>query len=219
MPTLEERGACGLGAEDFLDLMKNLALEPYRIERAIAVPFDRERHENDAEHSFSLGIAAICLGPLIDEQLDITLVSIYALIHDLAEIYAGDTPVYAGPEARASKEVREKTARVELNRRFGARFPWLTRHIDNYVSMEDRESKFVYALDKILPHAMVIIAKYHPARPTLTAYKETELIAREKIAAAYPRLSPLFDELCRRYIRTPGLFTPEPTTPGLTDEE
>ncbi|HUN32607.1 MAG TPA: HD domain-containing protein [Trebonia sp.] len=189
--------------------MKNLALEPYRVERAVTVPFDRERHENDAEHSFSLGIAAVCLAPLIDDQLDVRLVSTYALIHDLTEIYAGDTPVYARPEVRASKENREKAARVTLSERFGSRFPWLTRYIDDYAARQDSESKFVYALDKMLPHATVIIAEYHPARPTLTAYKETEVIAREKITATYPKLSPLFDELCHRYVRVPGLFTPE----------
>jgi 5'-deoxynucleotidase YfbR-like HD superfamily hydrolase len=209
LPTLDEERASSPSAEEFLYLMKNLALEPYRVERAIVVPFDRERHENDAEHSFSLGIVAVCLAPLLDDQLNVPLVSIYALIHDLTEIYAGDTPVYASSEMRASKEDREKAARMELHQRFGVRFPWLARYIDDYVATQDNESKFVYALDKILPHATVILGEYHPARPTLTAYKETELIAREKIAATYPMLLPLFDQLCQRYVRIPSLFSPE----------
>jgi putative hydrolase of HD superfamily len=209
LPSLDEGEASRLDADAFLDLMKNLALEPYRIMRAITVPDDRERHENDAEHSFSLGIAALCLAPLMSGRLNMQLVCTYALIHDLAEIYAGDTPVYATAELQASKEAREKAARVKLQRRFGSRFPWLIRYIDNYAAMQDEESKFVYALDKILPHAVVIISKYHPARPTRTAYQDTELIARAKIDASYPELSPLFDELCQRYIEISGLFAPE----------
>ncbi len=60
--------------DEFIDLMQNLALEPYRIERANTVPFNQERYENDAEHSFSLGIAALCLAPLLDEKLDMSKV-------------------------------------------------------------------------------------------------------------------------------------------------
>jgi putative hydrolase of HD superfamily len=209
MPILKEEGASTPSAEEFIDLVRNLALVPYGVERAITVPFDHLRYENDAEHSFSLGVVAMCLAPLMDDQLDVPLVSTYALIHDLAEIYAGDTPVYASPEARTSKEHREKAARIELHRRFGSRFPWLSRYIDDYVAMQDDESRFVYALDKMLPHATVIIGGYHPARPTLAAYKETEVIAREKVAAAYPKLSGLFHELCERYVRIPGLFSPQ----------
>ncbi len=201
-------------ADEFIDLMKNLALEPYMIKRANTVPFDRGRYENDAEHSFSLGIAAACLAPLLDEKLDVSKVCAYALIHDLEEIYTGDTPVYSAPEALAAKEERAKSARAQLGRQFGDRYPWLIRCIEDYAAMADDESKFVYALDKILPHSMVIIGRYHPARPTWTAYKATEQVAREKIAATYPRLTRLFDELCQRLAQIPGFFSPEKGADG-----
>lgn len=189
--------------------MKNLALQPYRVERATTVPFDHKRHENDAEHSFSLGIAALCLAPLMNDQLDVSLVCAYALVHDLEEIYAGDTPIYSDSKMHAAKEKREKAARVELHRRFGDQFPWLTRYIDDYAALVDNESRFVYALDKILPHATVILGKHHPARPTRSAYLATERIAREKISTTYPELTQLFNELCDRYVVIPDLFSPE----------
>jgi 5'-deoxynucleotidase YfbR-like HD superfamily hydrolase len=199
----------GVDAETMLQLVSKLALPPYQIERATTVPFDRARHENDAEHSFSLGIIALCVAPLFDEKLDLSRICTYALIHDLQEIYAGDTPIYSDPQLLASKPEREQAARTELRRQFGETFPWFIEYIDNYVHLKDDESKFVYALDKMLPHTFVILGNYHPAKPTWQTYKQVESVARAKISTSYPNLSQLFDELCKLYERMPQLFAPE----------
>jgi 5'-deoxynucleotidase YfbR-like HD superfamily hydrolase len=199
-----------LNADTLIHLMRDLATAPYRIERATTVPFDLKRHENDAEHSFSLGIAALCVAPFFDHDLNLSRIGTYALIHDLAEIYAGDTPVYSDPATRAAKPERERSAYVKLRQNFGNDFPWLLDYLDNYVAMKDEESKFVYALDKILPHVSVIIANYHPARPSWRAYKASEKIARQKVSAKYPKLVDVFEELCERYAQLPHLFSTPP---------
>src|ERR1700733_6256594 len=111
--------------------MRDLATMPYRIERATTVPFDLKRHENDAEHSFSLGIAALCVAPLVDRGLDLTRISTYALVHDLAEIYPGDPPVYSDPATRAEKPKRERAARARMHQDFGQDFPWLLQYLDD----------------------------------------------------------------------------------------
>lgn len=204
------KGTSELDAETLIRLMRDLATAPYRIERATTVPFDQKRYENDAEHSFSLGVAALCVAPLIDSKLDLTRIGTYALVHDLAEIYAGDTPVYSDPATRATKQKREREARDELHQKFGNDFPWLLNYLDDYAAMRDEESKFVYALDKILPHVSVIIADYHPARPTWRAYKASEKIARGKVSAKYPKLSQVFEELCQMFAEKPNLFSTPP---------
>lgn len=206
----DDRGTAELHADTLLRLMHELATPPYRIERATTVPFDHKRRENDAEHSFSLGVAALCIAPLFDSNLDLARICTYALIHDLEEIYAGDTPIYSDSETRASKLKREQAARIELHQQFGNEYPWLLRYLDDYAELRDEESRFVYALDKILPHASVIIANYHPARPTWRAYKASEKIARKKISDTYPRLSHVFEELCQRYAQMPQLFSTPP---------
>lgn len=190
--------------------MRDLATVPYRIERATTVPFDLKRYENDAEHSFSLGVAALCVAPLVDSGLDLGRIGTYALVHDLAEIYAGDTPVYSDPATRATKSNRERIARDKLYQNFGNDFPWLLKYFEDYIALADEESKFVYALDKILPHVSVIIADYHPARPTWRAYKASEKIAREKVSTKYPKLSQVFEELCQMYAKLPHLFSTPP---------
>lgn len=199
-----------LNAQTLLHLMQDLATMPYRIERATTVPFDLKRHENDAEHSFSLGVMALCIAPIVDRELDLPRIGTYALVHDLAEIYAGDTPVYSDPKTRAAKPKRERIARAKLHEKFGHDFPWLLSYLDDYVDMKDEESKFVYALDKLLPHVSVIIANHHPARPSWQAYVASEKIAREKIAAHYPKLSEVFDELCQMYAKLGHLFSTPP---------
>jgi 5'-deoxynucleotidase YfbR-like HD superfamily hydrolase len=196
-----------LNAETLISLMRDLATAPYRVERATTVPFDQKRHENDAEHSFSLGVTALCIAPIVDSELDLARVGTYALIHDLTEIYSGDFPVYSDPATRAAKPKLERAAHAKMHQDFGADFPWLLKYLDDYMAMKDEESKFVYALDKILPHVSVIIANYHPARPTWRAYKATEKIAREKVSTKYPKLSEVFDELCQTFAKMPHLFS------------
>jgi putative hydrolase of HD superfamily len=54
-----------------------------------------ERFENDAEHSWHICIMAITLQKYSNVQIDISRVLHMLIIHDLGEIYSGDTIVYA----------------------------------------------------------------------------------------------------------------------------
>ncbi|MEU8175662.1 HD domain-containing protein [Microbispora hainanensis] len=78
-----------VGANTLMSLMRELAFPPCAIERSSVVPQDVTRRENDAEHSFTLGLAAVCLAPLIDPALDSGRIARYALVHDLPEVHAG----------------------------------------------------------------------------------------------------------------------------------
>ncbi len=199
-----------------VQIVRDLAVPTYLVNRTSVMPFDRSRQENDAEHSFSLGLAAICIAPLVDPALDTALVAKYALIHDLPEIYAGDVSVYAREEERADKARRESEARERLAKNFGDLFPGLISALDAYTSLGDRESRFVYALDKLLPHAMVLLGDYHPVRPTWSEYKRTELRARTKIQSAFPELLDVFDDLCAEFAGRPHLFSDDAADDGAS---
>lgn len=199
-----------LNADCMLMTLSELVLPLYDINRSSLVPFSRDRHENDAEHSFSLGLVAMCIAPMIDAKLDLGLISQYALIHDLVEVYAGDTSVYADATRRASKASRERAALKKVRIRFRSKFPWLIERLDEYSMRLTPESNFVYAVDKLLPHAMVLIADYHHVRPDWSTYKRTESVAKKKIATTYPSLSAVFDDLCHRYALRPHLFSTPP---------
>ncbi|WP_062435583.1 HD domain-containing protein [Herbidospora daliensis] len=187
-------------------VVRELAVPPYHVARVSVVPESVDRRENDAEHSFALGLVAVIVAPLVDEKLDQGLLAKYALIHDLPEIYSGDVSVYADAGDLDKKELREEEARERIRAEFGDRFPWLIDDLYRYKRLDDAESRFVYALDKLLPHMTTLLGDRHPVRPTWSAYKVTEEVARRKITATFPALLPLFDELCEEFARRPEFF-------------
>ncbi len=69
---------------------------------------DGTRRENDAEHSWSLAVMAILFAEYMPQDLDLLKVIKMVLIHDLVEIYAGDTFAFdeAGMEDKEERERR-----------------------------------------------------------------------------------------------------------------
>jgi putative hydrolase of HD superfamily len=107
--------------------------------------------ENDSEHSFQLALVAWYIIDSKKLMLDISATIRYALAHDLVEIYAGDTFIYTKDLAeKESKKEREEKAAIRIRNEF-PEFPELHNLIDDYEEKSDPESRFIYALDKILP--------------------------------------------------------------------
>ncbi|MCL1862766.1 MAG: HD domain-containing protein [Defluviitaleaceae bacterium] len=72
------------------------------------------RKENSAEHSWHFALMALTLYEYCGiADVDINRVIKMALVHDLVEIYAGDTPAY-DVEGNADKDEREKAAADKL---------------------------------------------------------------------------------------------------------
>ncbi|NGQ94182.1 HD domain-containing protein [Brevibacillus sp. SYP-B805] len=75
---------------------------------------DQSRRENDAEHSWHLAMMALVLAEYAQEpQLDLPHVIRMLLIHDLVEIYAGDTYAY-DEKGYLDKAEREQNAAKRL---------------------------------------------------------------------------------------------------------
>ena len=66
-----------------IDRMKHI------LRRTLLV--DGSRRENDAEHSWHIGVMAMLLREYADPAVDVERVVKMCLVHDLIEIYAGDT--------------------------------------------------------------------------------------------------------------------------------
>lgn len=112
------------------------------------------RKENDAEHSFSLALLAMVLRDYADDDVDINRVIQMALVHDLIEVYAGDTYVY-DEAAMRTKATREDAAAKKL---FGmlpteqaAEFEALWREFD---AEETPDARFAACLDHFQPLLM-----------------------------------------------------------------
>ena len=89
-----------------VDKMKNILRQTYIT--------DKSRQENSAEHSWHFALTALTLYEYCRiDGVDISRVIKMALVHDLVEIYAGDTPAYDA-QGNADKDEREKEAADKL---------------------------------------------------------------------------------------------------------
>lgn len=185
----------------FLELM----LRFQDIKRIIYIP-NREEPENDAEHSFQLAMLAWYLNEAGQFGLDTGRLLRYALAHDLVEVYTGDIPVldYA---RRADKPARDAAARQQLSQDLTAA-PELVATLHAYASHDDRESKFVYALDKLI--AMLVIYLDHGRSWHKAGYGRAELIANKRISTSLdPEIHRLWLELADLLEQHPEYF-PKP---------
>ncbi len=114
-----------------------------------------ERFENDTEHSYQLAMVAWFLIDQEKLKLNKELCFMYALAHDLVEVYAGDTYVF-DKNHRLSKIKREKEALLKIKKRFSS-FKSLIKVIEKYEKKDDEESIFIYALDKLIPPIQIYL--------------------------------------------------------------
>jgi len=74
---------------------------------------DGKRKENDAEHSWHTAVMAFTLAEYFDPEIDVLKVMKMMLMHDIIEIYAGDTYCY-DDAGNATKEQREMEAAEKI---------------------------------------------------------------------------------------------------------
>jgi len=108
------------------------------------------RFENDAEHSFQLAFIAWYLIEKEGLALSKEKSLMYALCHDIVEVYAGDVFFHRTAEEEQKKVNLEREAAEKLSEIYPD-FPALTDTLRAYEEKSDSESKFIYALDKLLP--------------------------------------------------------------------
>jgi putative hydrolase of HD superfamily len=110
-----------------------------------------DRRENDVEHSYQLAMLAWYIISTKKLNLNLDLIIKYSLVHDLVEVYAGDTYIYTKDKfLKNNKEKREKESLIKMKQEF-SEFPEIFNLIEEYEKKDLDEAKFVYALDKIEP--------------------------------------------------------------------
>jgi 5'-deoxynucleotidase YfbR-like HD superfamily hydrolase len=203
--------------DDLIRLIRDLIVPLSGVKRTTVLPGDATRNESVTEHSFTLGVVACALASRIDPELSVGRIAEYALVHDLIEVYAGDVSVWADSSTLALKARHEAEAVARIERNFGEVFPWISDRIRSYELRSDAESRFVYALDKILPHAMILISGQHPVLPTYKAYADRVEVARRKVAAD-TRLAKYFEGFLVEFDRHPEFFADGvPPSGAVTD--
>ena len=122
---------------------------------------DGSRRENDAEHSWHLAVMAMILEEYSADKVDISKVLKIALVHDLVEVYAGDTFAYdvKGNEDKLDREI------MAAEKLFGMlkdgqgdeiRALW-----DEFEAKETPESKYANAIDRLQPLLLNYLTNGH----------------------------------------------------------
>lgn len=110
-----------------------------------------DRDENDLEHVGQLALLAWYIAESEKLDLDQEKLIKYALAHDLVETYAGDTYFHTTDQAlKDSKAEREANAAKRIRTEF-SEFDDLHELIEAYEEKKDKEARFIYALDKMIP--------------------------------------------------------------------
>ncbi|MBM0123343.1 HD domain-containing protein [Pimelobacter simplex] len=110
-----------------------------------------DRRENDAEHSWHLALMVILLAEYADEPIDVGHAMKLVVVHDLVEIYAGDSPVFV-PGAADDQQERELAAAERLfgllpeDQAAAMRALW-----DEFESAVTAEARFCKAMDRLQP--------------------------------------------------------------------
>ncbi len=112
---------------------------------------DGSRYENSAEHSWHLALYALVLGEHAPDGVDTQRVIKMLLLHDLVEIDAGDTPLYAEAD-RAAIAAAEKAAAARIFSLLPADQGAALRALwDEFEDGESVDARFAKALDRFQP--------------------------------------------------------------------
>lgn len=130
-----------------------LVVEADRLKRVLrrTVITDGSRHENSAEHSWHLALAAMTLAEHASGAVDVERVIRMVIVHDLVEIDAGDTFAYDAA-ANLGRVEREKLA---ADRLFGilpaAQGDEVRALWEEFEEGRTETSRFAIALDRLQP--------------------------------------------------------------------
>ena len=112
---------------------------------------DGERLENDAEHAWHLAMMSLLLSDYSNGDIDRFRVMSMVLVHDLVEIYAGDTFAY-DKQAKKTQRQREVEAADKLFSQLPEDMASRIRGLwDEFEIWDTPEARFAHTLDNIQP--------------------------------------------------------------------
>ncbi|HEY1574263.1 MAG TPA: HD domain-containing protein [Pseudonocardiaceae bacterium] len=109
------------------------------------------RAETTAEHSWHLSVAVLIFARFASETLDVNAAVTLAAVHDIPEVFVGDTFVYS-PQIN-SRHKNEVTAMRQMvaNHRNSVEVKDIFDKWKEYEELLSPEGRFVMALDVLLP--------------------------------------------------------------------
>ena len=161
---------------------------------------DKTRRESDAEHSWHFALMAMLLAENADpEKVDCARVIRMALVHDLIEIYAGDTFAY-DVQGNQDKRQRETEAADKLfallpeDQAAEIRALW-----EEFDAMETPDAQYAAAIDRLQPFLNNYLTQGHTWG--LGGVKSAQVYERmDPIRVALPEVWPFVDKMIQESI-------------------
>lgn len=161
---------------------------------------DKTRRESDAEHSWHFALMAMLLAEYADpEKVDCARVIRMALVHDLIEIYAGDTFAY-DVQGNQDKRQRETEAADKLfallpeDQAAEIRALW-----EEFDAMETPDALYAAAIDRLQPFLNNYLTQGHTWG--LGGVKSAQVYERmDPIRVALPEVWPFVDKMIQESI-------------------
>lgn len=123
------------------------------------------RFENSAEHSWQVALTSVILKDYYPHKIDIEKVLLMLLIHDLGEIYAGDTWVFddlkkSSAHEKESQSIDKSLSILPIDQFSFLKESWIEFETGN--SAEARYARVIDALDPLINHLIVSEKGYNP---------------------------------------------------------
>ena len=171
---------------------------------------DGERTESDTDHTVMLSLCACALAQsLYKKKLDLGKVAQFSIVHDLVEVYAGDTnTINISPESRKEKEAKEVLSFEKIKSEFIDIYPWIPETIEEYERRDSPEARFVKTLDKAMSKLTNTLNKGAALKKMGTSREEiTRHFAnqkqeyRKKYGEEFPELVDILEELMNNMLK------------------
>ncbi|MET8522512.1 HD domain-containing protein [Nocardioides sp. NPDC004968] len=167
-----------------------------------------DRRENDAEHSWHLALMVLLLAEYADEPIDVGHAIKLVIIHDMVEIYAGDSPVFDAA-AVVDQVEREIAAAERLFTMLPSDQAGEIRALwDEFEAAQTPEARFCKAMDRLEP--MLLNWLNRGGTWSMPGATESRVRAREAgVVAASTTLGAATDALVRAGLAK-GWIRPDP---------
>ena len=110
---------------------------------------DQSRRENDAEHSWHIAVMAMLFEEYAIEKVNVARVTEMCVVHDLVEIYAGDTFAY-DVKGNEDKKEREAMAADKLFSQLPEEQGRSIRELwEEFDAVETPDAKYATCLDRL----------------------------------------------------------------------
>ncbi|GAA0362654.1 HD domain-containing protein [Microbispora corallina] len=166
-------------SQERLQAQITFAMEIDKLKRVIRrnTLIDGSRRENDAEHSWHIGMMAMVMAEHAPPGVDLDRVIAMLLVHDIVEIDAGDTFIYDQRAVERQSALEQAAA----DRIFGLLPEDQAKRLralwDEFEERTTPEARFAKALDRLAP----IVVNHHNDGGTWALYKVTARQVLEKV--------------------------------------